>query len=346
MVDTAVNKQILDLKNTTIAIAKHLLKRWYLLFLAALAGFIISYMQARKERPVYTANFSFVLSTEQRGGNGIAGLAAQLGFDAMTSSPDNLFSGDNIIELFRSRSIIGAALLAEVDSVKHQTLLNFILQREHPALFKTLGPFNSSPAGYSLAQKRIYRNIISQVGNSFLVFKKDKKLIVYIISAKYPDPDIAYYIAKLVLDETSKYFIDTKTRVASNGVKLLQHEADSLARLLNNTYSATAAMNDRTYNLNPSVSIQRSGAMFNQAKVAAYGAAYTEVMRNLEVAKINLQKETPLYRIIDEPELPLSAAPTSKLKHIIIYMIAATLLMAVLLAAEYFYKTKYYNGNR
>jgi uncharacterized protein involved in exopolysaccharide biosynthesis len=43
----------------------------------------------------------------------------------------------------------------------------------------------------------------------------------------------------------------------------------------------------------------------NQARLTALGAAYTEVMRQLEVAKINIQKETPLYQVIDEPVRPL-----------------------------------------
>ena len=61
--------------------------------------------------------------------------------------------------------------------------------------------------------------------------------------------------------------------------------------------------------------VQRSGAFFNQAKAIALGSAYAEVMRNLELAKINLQKVTPLYRIIDEPELPLMAESKPTLKY-------------------------------
>jgi uncharacterized protein involved in exopolysaccharide biosynthesis len=56
------------------------------------------------------------------------------------------------------------------------------------------------------------------------------------------------------------------------------------------------------------------------------GSAYGEVVKNLELAKITLQKETPLYQIIDEPFLPLSKTKPGKLKS----MIVAGLLLFII----------------
>jgi hypothetical protein len=190
----------------------------------------------------------------------------------------------------------------------------------------------------------LYRLIITRVSNSFIVFKKDKKLIIYLITSTSTDPDIAYYTSKQVLHETSQYFIETKTRVSATSVRLLQHEADSLAGVLSHTFSSTASMSDQTYNLNPAVSIQRSGMMFNQAKAAAFAAAYAEVMRNLEIAKINLQKETPLYRIIDDPELPLPAVRENVGKYIAISSALTFFLMAGFLTVKTLTKNKFYRN--
>jgi hypothetical protein len=317
----------------------YLLKNWYLLLLAIIAGGTIGYISIRKVEPTYTANFTFVLSTDQRpGGGGLANLASQLGVDNSGGGADNIFSGDNIIELFKSRLLIGAALLSEVDSSSHQTLLNYIAQTQFPAFYKKLGPFNKQPKSYSALKTKLYRKIITSVANSFLVFKKDKKLIFYVISTSSTDPNIAYYVAKYMLDQTSKYFIDTKTKVSVNSVRLMKHEADSLGSVISGAFNANANTIDRTYNLNPSVSVQRSGLMFNQAKTTAIATAYAEVLRNLEIAKMNLQKETPLYRIIDEPELPLQAIKESTVKHTLTTTGIALLLMIALLVADYFYK--------
>jgi len=336
---TIENKNMIDVWRVKVFSAlSFLLRRWYLLVLATAIGGAYGYYKISKIKPTYTATYSFVLSTDQRSGGGVAGLASQLGFDAMTSSPDNIFSGDNIMELFKSRKLIGSALLSVIDTSTHQTLINFITQRQYNAQYKRLGIFGNDPSKYTAAQTRLYRMMIGRVGGSYLVFKKDKKLIVYLISATSTDPDVAFYVAKTILNETAQYFIDTKTKVAASSVYLLKHEADSLETELSKSYSSTARMIDRTYNLNPSVTVQRSASMFSQAKSAAYTAAYSEVMRNLEIAKINLQKETPLYRIIDEPELPLLASAPSKRRYVVIMAGIGFVLMTVVLIAIAFYK--------
>ncbi|NNU33101.1 hypothetical protein HK413_00920 [Mucilaginibacter sp. S1162] len=170
------------------------------------------------------------------------------------------------------------------------------------------------------------------------MFKKDKKLIFYLITATSSDANTAYYIAKCMLSETSRYFIDTKTTVSATSVKLLQREADSLGTVLRGIYSSTATIIDRTYNLNPSISSQRSGSLFGQAKANALAGAYTEVMRNLEIAKINLQKETPLYKIIDESELPLAPVRASTTHHILFVSEIFVLIMLIILVALRLYR--------
>lgn len=318
---------------------RYLVKRWYLLVLAILIGALAGYKISKLRKPKYTAVFSFVLSTDSRSNNNLAGLAAQLGFDAVTGSMDNIFSGDNIIELFKSSKLIGAALQTVIDSTHHITLLNYIAAHQYSDIYQVTGPFQGQPSTYNNRQRNLYRRIVAYVGSSFTVFRKDKKLIIYTISTTATNPDVAYYVTKCVLAETANYFIETKTKVAVTSVKLLRHEADSLGRVLSGTFNATAANNDRTFNLNPAITVQRAGSMFNQAKVAAYGAAYTEVMRNLEIAKINLQKESPLYRIIDEPDLPLLPDKQSKAKYIVLASVLSLILMTISLLAIGVYKT-------
>lgn len=327
-------------RTQTIDVLSHLLKQWYFLILAIILGGAVGYYKIRNIQPTYTANITFVLSTESKGSSGLSGLASQLGIDGTTSGSDNIFSGDNIIELFKSRSLIGAALQSIVDSTSRQTLLNYIAQNQYKNRYIKIGPLSEDPKKYNSEQTNLYRSIITDVTDSFKVYKKDKKLIFYIISTTSTNPDIAYYISKYILDQISQTFIDTKTKVALTSVNLLKHEADSLATVLNNIYSSNAAVIDRTYNLNPSLSIQRSGSLFSQAKASAFAAAYTEVMRNLEVAKINLQKETPLYKIIDEPELPLLATEVNKTRHVVLASIVGLIFMLMLLVSEYLYIKK------
>ena len=316
-----------------------LLKKWYALLLAILVGGGVGYWIASVAKVKYSAVFTFVLSTDSRNNN-LAGIASQLGFDAVTSGPDNIFSGDNIIELFKSKKLIAESLQSVIDSSTNQTLLEYVAEHQFGKAYQALGPFKGEPSKFPLKQKLLYRRIVAYASQSFTVFRKDKKLVIYTISSTNTDPNIAYYVSKFMLGETAQYFIETKTEIAAMSVKLLRHEADSIASILSNTFNATAANNDRTFNLNPSVTIQRSGSMFNQAKVMAYSAAYTEVMRNLEVAKINLQKESPLYRIIDEPELPLMPDPRSKTKFVVLVGGLSLILMILSLTVFFIFFRK------
>lgn len=320
-------------------LSAYLLRKWYVLLLAAFVTAGMGYFLARSVKPVYTADISFVLSTDQKERNNFAGLANQLGFDGIISSPDNIFAGDNIIELFNSRKLLRAALFSVVDSAKNQNLLNFIAAHQYPELYKKAGILTANTAAYSPAKIKLYRLITREVAQSIKVFKKDKRLVFYLITVSSTDPRIALYLAKFMLYQTSRYFIETKTNVAASSVQLLQHEADSIAHVLRNIYSSTAAMNDRSYNINPSITVQRAASQFNQARVNAFGAAYTEVMRNLEVAKLSLQKETPLYRIIDEPELPLIPVEVSVIKYSLIGAAIGFVLMAMVLAGFRLTKT-------
>ncbi len=280
-------------------------RRWYMVLLALIASVVIGYFCRPTKQTTYTATFTFVLSTETKSG-GITGLASQLGLEVGAGGSENIFSGDNILELFKSRKMVTSAFKHPVDD-SGTDMLAYLVKKLYPDQAKQVLPFPANETRFNPAQKNMFERMIELVTRSFSVGKKDKKLIFYYISSTTASPDISYLVAKNMLDQTSEFFIETKIRVATTSMQLLQKEADSLGRLLGYTYQSTASLADRTFNINPSILVQRSGAQLGQAKAAALSAAFAEVMRNLELSKINIQKETPLFQVIDEPVLPIAA---------------------------------------
>lgn len=133
------------------------------------------------------------------------------------------------------------------------------------------------------------------------------------------------------MNETASFFIETKTRLAKQNLQMVQKEADSLRSLLNNTITSTAVSVERTYNLNPALQIQRAPIQRNQANASFLTNAYNEVAQNVIIAKLNLQKEIPLYQIIDVPTLPLKAIYSNA----ILYFIAGFVLFASLSIATF-----------
>jgi hypothetical protein len=326
--------------NITIkSIFSYLLSKWRILVFAILIGAVFGYLHKRNVQPTYTATISFVLATESsKGGQGLAGLASQMGFDGgMISGSENVFSGENIIQLFKSKKMVRRALLSEIDSNNHQSLLNLIAYKLYPTS-KSILPFPNKESEFNNQQKKLFRTISDDVLESFIVFKKDKKLIFYYISATSNYQDVAFHIANSMLAQTSSFFIETKMSAAVRGLKLLQKESDSLDRALNGIIRSSATVTDNTFNLNPSQTVQRTGTQLNQAKAMIVGSAYSEVMRNLEMAKINVQKETPLFGIIDEPELPLNPEMFNLTKYMIITSLIALFITILSLSLFKFLK--------
>jgi hypothetical protein len=58
-------------------------------------------------------------------------------------------------------------------------------------------------------------------------------------------------------------------------------------------------------NLNPAFQTPTVGIQRKQTDITVLATAYGELLKNLELAKFNLLRETPLIQVIDTPLLPL-----------------------------------------
>jgi hypothetical protein len=314
---------------------RYLQTKWILLLVVAILGCITGYMYANNSKPVYKADMTFVLSNSNQSGK-LAGLAGQFGLDLGTSN-DDVFSGDNIVELLKSQKIVKRALFRQIPSTK-ETLINLILDKENirqeweknPYL-KAAIPFPNNANSLSPLQDSLFAVIYKATSSYLKIGKKDKNLSFYQVSAESTDETVSYYFVKYLVDESANFYIETKTKSAKQNLDMLSKEADSLRNLLGGAITATAKASDETFNLNPAYQVERAASQQNQVKTNILGSAYGEVVKNLELAKITLQRETPLYQIIDEPFLPLLKIKLSKLKSMLLLSFILTFFTALIL---------------
>lgn len=305
-------------------LVRYLLTKWIWIVVAGVLGAAIGLIYAWNYKPKYTASLSFILSGGNDVNSGLLGLASQFGF-SMGSSNNNTFSSDNIISLMTSRNIVQKALQKVVPE-KKETLINILckdleLDKAWDKLERTKGafPFPSDSAKMTYVQDSLMRAVYEAVTKNFLdVSKPDKNQSIFLVTTVSRDELFSHYLTKSLVDVTANFYIDTKTKSAKDNLDMLQHEADSLRNLLSHSISSTAKVYDYTYNLNPAYQSQRAPAQEGQMNVEVVGTAYGEVLKNLELAKINLQQQTPLYQIIDEPHLPLVAEKPGRLLSLII----------------------------
>ena len=303
---------------------RYLFSKWLIIVIVGIIGGILGLIYAFTTKPTYTASLNFVLSSGSSSGGSLLGFANQFGIN-LGSSGDDVFSGDNIITLMQSRRMVQQALFTKLPN-RNQSLINMLIEDEkwnegwaENGRLKNVYPYPSTSDKMSPVQDSIFRKIYSSIlTNMLIVSKPDKDQNIYTVTTTAENQLFAYYLTKYLVNATSAFYIDTKTSSARQNLNMLQNEADSLRRVLGNAIVSAGAQTDYTYNLNPAYQVQRSGAQQSQATAGALGQAYGQVLQSLELAKIALQKETPLYQIIDEPTLPLDQDKPGKLTSIII----------------------------
>lgn len=312
-----------DLINRVIDWIKYLFSKWLIIGIVAAFGAGMGLLYAYMAKPVYSASVSFVLSNKSASGGGLMGLASQFGFDLGSNGTD-VFSGDNIISLMRSRKMVQEVLLKKPDG--KESLLNTFTKDmkldkawgENERTQKAL-PFPDDTSKMTLIQDSLFREVYFMIQDNMLTVEKpEKDQIIYVVTTTSNNEMFAYHLTSYLVKATSAFYINTKTSSAKRNLDMLQNEADSIRYLLGGAITSTGAQTDLTFNLNPAYQVQRSGAQQSQVRAAALGEAYGEVLKNLELAKITLLQETPLYQVIDEPTLPLLITKPGKLMSLII----------------------------
>src|SRR3990167_3080180 len=105
-------KELLDKAREWYA---YLLSQWKIIVLAGLIGATIGLAYSFIKKPIYTATLSFALEDEKSGGGlgGALGLASSFGID-LGGGGGSIFTGSNLTELFKSRTMVEQTLLTPV----------------------------------------------------------------------------------------------------------------------------------------------------------------------------------------------------------------------------------------
>ncbi|MBW0161210.1 MAG: lipopolysaccharide biosynthesis protein [Sediminibacterium sp. Gen4] len=294
-------------------------KRWKVIFVASLIGGMFGFGYAYVQKTNYIATLTFALEDEKSNGGlgGALGLASSLGLD-LGGGAGGAFSGPNLTALMKSRRLVEQALLSSVILPKGDTItlaemyISFNKWREKwekntPSFNKKLQflPY-SKRENFSLQQDSVLERIYSKIIYENLVIEqKDKKVSIISIEVKTEHELFSKYFAEALAKVVSDFYVDTKSRKAKINVSILERQTDSIRTELNNAITGVAVANDNTYNLNPAFNIQRTPSTRKQIDVQANTAILTELVKNLELARVTLRRETPLIQPIDAPILPL-----------------------------------------
>lgn len=304
-------------------------KKW-IVVVAGLIGGVIGLIYAWNKKITYTAHYTFTVGGSSSTSPSLGGLSSlfNLGGGGMDA-----FTGDNVLELLKSPTLMEKTLLSPVlyngDSI---TFMEYALicdstraacekekesdngnPREKVSICDVTFPIGQDRATFTRAQD----SILAQKANGFIshnvaVARRDKKLSFMEYSFYHTDEAFTKSFSEAHLKAVSDFYIDTKTALARKNVESFQSKADSVRKSLDQCFSRRAAYSDANRNAN--------GQYLNVTQwkidtdIQILSTTYTEMIKNIEMLKLNLAKETPLIQIIDEPRYPLPNDKMRKMK--------------------------------
>lgn len=317
----------------------YLLSQWKVIVLAGVVGAALGLAYSFIKKPVYTATLSFALEDEKSGGLGSAlGLASSLGLD-LGGGGGSIFTGSNLTELFKSRSMVEQTLLSPVVvDGKSISLAEMYIQnngwREQWDASPKFAAIQFLPKVDRKNYTRVHDSILGKIYDNLSktnlsVGQKDKKIAIVNIDVISTNELFSKYFTEALVKEVSDFYIETKSKKARENMDILERQTDSIRRELNGAITGVAVANDNTFNLNPALNIRRTPSARRQVDVQANTAILTELVKQTELAKVTLRKETPLIQVIDRPILPLEKEKFGKAKGILLGGFLAGFLVVI-----------------
>lgn len=289
------------------------LSQWKLFLAAGILGAGLGALVSQVKDPVFHAETSFVLEEEGMGGIGqMSGIANLLGVNiGGLGGTNGLFQGDNIMELYRSDRMLEETLLSPFDS--NALLVERFIQREEldkkwssEVDFASLD-FSKPMSAATITQDSVIKEIAKIIREKqLLVAKPDRKLSIIQVSVSSKDEAFAKVFNETLVTKVNAFYFETKTKKTGENLRILQVQADSVRAILNQSIGSLAATQDRIPNANPLLSAATVDGRLKQVDVQTSAAVFQEIVKNLEVAKINHRINSPLIQIIDAPRLPLT----------------------------------------
>ncbi|PJJ10922.1 subunit length determinant protein [Flavobacterium sp. 1] len=307
----------------------YLLSKWKIIVLAGIVGAALGLTYSFIKKPIYTATLTFALEDEKSSGGGLGGalgLASSFGID-LGGGGGSIFSGSNLTELFKSRTMVEQTLLTPVTvNGKVISLAEMYIQ-----LNKWRESWNDNPK-YSKIQflpdtkrkyfTRVHDSILGVIyqnlsQTSLSVAQKDKKISIISMDVASTNELFSLYFCEALARQVGRFYVDTKSKKARMNMEILERQTDSIRAELNGAITGVAVANDNTFMLNPALNVRRAPSARRQVDVQANTAILTELVKQTELAKVTLRKETPLIQVIDRPILPLPKERFGKAKGLV-----------------------------
>lgn len=304
-----------DIVHKFLAWKNYIARQWKIILLAIALGALAGFLYASYKKIVFLATCTFVLQDDNGSGGGgsqFAGLSSLVGIEIGGGNGGGMFQGDNLLELYRSRKMLQKALLSTVEINNRKDLLinKFIATDKHDydsddySRLKNVRFYPNHVAHLTRMQDSVLINVIDNINFKHLeVFRGRTGIIT--VNVRSTDEVFAKLFNDQLVKTVNDFYVQTKTKKALENLAILQHQTDSIRYAMHRALTSIATSIDANPNANLSRQILRVPSQGRQTDAETNKAILSELVRNTEMAKVALRKETPLIQLIDEPIYPL-----------------------------------------
>lgn len=315
-------------RNSFNLILRIILKKWWLfLIIGAVAG-LGGIIYASMQKITYKSRLTFALDEGEGGGiSGALSIAAQFGLSI--GSGKDIFAGDNIIEIMKSRRMIEKTLLS-VDTFQNKpyTFIEYYLTENKKPDSKPITihfPAGQSRSSFTHEQDSLLYECYNSFVKSYIIAEKpDRKYNIYEVNVINPNEKFAKDFTDSLVAATNNFYTEICTKKAKQTLDILEQRVADMKGKVNSSIGTRADIQD--VNLNPAFSSAQVPILKEQANIQVYSGAYAEMFKNLEVARYQYLKQIPLMQIIDAANYPMQKIKMGKLKAAIIFSFIAVFL--------------------
>lgn len=325
----------------------YLIGKWWVMLFFGLAGAGAGFGYYQWQKKKFLGECTFILEEKQAGLGGLGSIASQFGLDVGgLMGGGSIFSGDNIIEILKSRKILGEVLLSKAGkSAVNRDVTLADLFVEHVGwkkkwanradlkdlTFKNAGGVNQLTTQQDSVMDIIHNQLLKK---HLTVERVSKKGSIIKVSVIFANEEFSKEMSERIVQAAKAMYVDLKTSTSSNNVKRLEAKADSLLRLLNRKSYQTAS--SFVVDVNPALRTAAVPAELNSRDKVVLQTLYGEVVKNLEISRIALMQQTPVIQVLDFPTYPLEDKRTKLLVSVLLFALVFLVIGTVVIAIRYF----------
>jgi uncharacterized protein involved in exopolysaccharide biosynthesis len=183
-----------------------------------------------------------------------------------------------------------------------------------------------------------YRAFRAQIGwlqkYDYIKVKKDSKTGVISLETRFEKPDLAYEVNLYIMDELNDYLLSQTRSQESENRKFIEKRLAEVSEELRNTEDALLNFNIRNKSISSPELVLQSARLRRAVEINQ--EIYLQLKKELEMAKINERKETPVVEVIARPEFPLGPEPRLGTKYYLAVSLGGALLGVFMAVIGYF----------